>query len=129
MQMGMVGLGRMGSSMVRRLMRGGHECVHALIPHGAFPLRCDDRLSGYTYLAARSSMVFMRKTKPSEGMPRSQFVLFPPKSSPEEAVLPYFPASPGRRTFVKYMAREGAKRPTRPSDCNGGLGSAVVQLQ
>ena len=27
MQMGMVGLGRMGASMVRRLMRGGHECV------------------------------------------------------------------------------------------------------
>ncbi len=27
MQMGMMGLGRMGASMVRRLMRGGHDCV------------------------------------------------------------------------------------------------------
>ena len=27
MQLGMVGLGRMGSNMVRRLIRGGHECV------------------------------------------------------------------------------------------------------
>jgi 6-phosphogluconate dehydrogenase len=27
MQMGMIGLGRMGASMVRRLMRGGHDCV------------------------------------------------------------------------------------------------------
>src|SRR6266576_5165508 len=27
MQMGMIGLGRMGANMVRRLMRGGHECV------------------------------------------------------------------------------------------------------
>ena len=27
MQMGMIGLGRMGTSMVQRLMRGGHECV------------------------------------------------------------------------------------------------------
>ena len=27
MQIGMVGLGRMGSNMARRLMRGGHECV------------------------------------------------------------------------------------------------------
>ncbi|HET7236538.1 MAG TPA: decarboxylating 6-phosphogluconate dehydrogenase, partial [Actinomycetota bacterium] len=27
MQLGMVGLGRMGSNLVRRLMRGGHECV------------------------------------------------------------------------------------------------------
>ena len=27
MQMGMVGLGRMGANMVRRLINGGHECV------------------------------------------------------------------------------------------------------
>jgi 6-phosphogluconate dehydrogenase len=27
MQLGMIGLGRMGASMVRRLLRGGHECV------------------------------------------------------------------------------------------------------
>ena len=27
MQLGMIGLGRMGASMVRRLAKGGHECV------------------------------------------------------------------------------------------------------
>ena len=27
MQLGMVGLGRMGANLVRRLMRAGHECV------------------------------------------------------------------------------------------------------
>ncbi len=27
MQLGMVGLGRMGANMVRRLMKAGHECV------------------------------------------------------------------------------------------------------
>ena len=27
MQMGMIGLGRMGASMVRRLMCGGHDCI------------------------------------------------------------------------------------------------------
>src|SRR6202000_829581 len=27
MQIGMVGLGRMGANMVRRLLKGGHECV------------------------------------------------------------------------------------------------------
>ena len=27
MQLGMVGLGRMGANMVRRLIRDGHECV------------------------------------------------------------------------------------------------------
>ena len=27
MELGMIGLGRMGSSMVRRLLRAGHQCV------------------------------------------------------------------------------------------------------
>jgi 6-phosphogluconate dehydrogenase len=27
MQLGMVGLGRMGANMVRRLLKGGHRCV------------------------------------------------------------------------------------------------------
>ncbi len=27
MQIGMIGLGRMGANMVRRLMKKGHECV------------------------------------------------------------------------------------------------------
>ena len=27
MQLGMIGLGRMGANMVRRLHAGGHECV------------------------------------------------------------------------------------------------------
>ena len=27
MQLGMIGLGRMGANMVRRLLRKGHECV------------------------------------------------------------------------------------------------------
>ncbi len=44
MQVGMIGLGRMGANMVRRLIRGGHECVvhdlsadavHALDKEGA----------------------------------------------------------------------------------------------
>jgi 6-phosphogluconate dehydrogenase len=33
MQLGMIGLGRMGANMVRRLMKGGHECVvHDVMP-------------------------------------------------------------------------------------------------
>ena len=27
MQIGMIGLGRMGANMARRLLRGGHDCV------------------------------------------------------------------------------------------------------
>ena len=39
MQLGMIGLGRMGASMVTRLMRGGHACVvHDHNPDAAKPL-------------------------------------------------------------------------------------------
>ena len=48
MQVGMIGLGRMGANMVRRLMRGGHACVvhdvsadavQALVREGASAMR------------------------------------------------------------------------------------------
>jgi 6-phosphogluconate dehydrogenase len=48
MQLGMIGLGRMGGNIVRRLMKGGHNCivydqsveaVHALAGEGARPSR------------------------------------------------------------------------------------------
>ncbi|HSW24592.1 MAG TPA: NAD(P)-binding domain-containing protein, partial [Burkholderiaceae bacterium] len=48
MQLAMVGLGRMGANLVRRLMRAGHECVvhdrddaavDALAAEGARPAR------------------------------------------------------------------------------------------
>ena len=39
MQLGMVGAGRMGANMVRRLMRAGHDCVvHSLLPAEVEPL-------------------------------------------------------------------------------------------
>lgn len=58
MQLGMIGLGRMGANMVRRLMRGGHECVvydvapnavHALAAEGvAGATELDDFVSQLT---------------------------------------------------------------------------------
>ena len=39
MQLGMVGLGRMGANIVRRLMRDGHRCVvYDVIPDAVAPL-------------------------------------------------------------------------------------------
>jgi 6-phosphogluconate dehydrogenase len=39
MQLGMIGLGRMGANMVRRLLRGGHHCVvYDVDPHAAAAL-------------------------------------------------------------------------------------------
>lgn len=55
MQLGMVGLGRMGANMVRRLMRGGHQCVvfdrnleqvHRLTGEGATGASSLDELVG-----------------------------------------------------------------------------------
>ena len=54
MQLGMIGLGRMGANMVRRLLRDGHECVvhdidpdavRALADEGAIPALSPDQLT------------------------------------------------------------------------------------
>jgi 6-phosphogluconate dehydrogenase len=55
MQLGMIGLGRMGANMVRRLMRAGHPCVvhdvhppaiDALVAEGAVPASSLEALAG-----------------------------------------------------------------------------------
>ncbi len=55
MQLGMIGLGRMGANMVRRLMRGGHQCVvfdtnpanvQALVKEGAVGASSMDEFLG-----------------------------------------------------------------------------------
>ena len=55
MQLGMIGLGRMGANMARRLMRGGHECVafdrnpasvQAIAREGAMPASSLKDLAG-----------------------------------------------------------------------------------
>src|SRR5262245_51429186 len=49
MQLGMVGLGRMGAGMVRRLMRGGHACVvDDINPEAALSLGRDGRARAAT---------------------------------------------------------------------------------
>src|ERR1043166_8493069 len=68
MQIGMIGLGRMGANMVRRLLRGGHECVvndrnpeavKALVDQGA--------------IGAASLRDFIAKLKP----PRAIWLMIP----------------------------------------------------
>ena len=62
MQLGMIGLGRMGANMVRRLMKGGHECVvfdmnqanvEALAKEGATGSQLDRRFCSQAEDAAR----------------------------------------------------------------------------
>jgi 6-phosphogluconate dehydrogenase len=68
MQMGMIGLGRMGASMVRRLLRGGHECI-------AYDVNADaiEQLAKDGALAARSLDEFSAKLK----QPRVAWMMVP----------------------------------------------------
>ena len=50
MQLGMIGLGRMGANMVRRLMRGGHECVVSDVSADAVAQLAKDGATGSSSL-------------------------------------------------------------------------------
>jgi 6-phosphogluconate dehydrogenase len=78
MQLGMIGLGRMGANMVRRLMAGGHECVvfdlnpanvKALEPEGA--------------IGAASLDDFVKKLN----KPRAAWVMVPAGAPTEQTVM------------------------------------------
>jgi 6-phosphogluconate dehydrogenase len=68
MQLGLIGLGRMGSDMVRRLMRDGHECV-------VFDVRADtvERLAEEGAVGASSIEDFVSKL----GKPRAAWMMVP----------------------------------------------------
>ena len=51
MQLGMVGLGRMGANMVRRLLTGGHECVVFDMSPKAVEELVDEKATGSSSLA------------------------------------------------------------------------------
>src|SRR4051812_6553688 len=60
MQLGMIGLGRMGANMVRRLIAGGHECVAFDVSHKAVDALVKEKAVG-----ASSLKDFVQKlTKP-----------------------------------------------------------------
>ena len=68
MQLGMVGLGRMGAGMVRRLMRGGHACVVFDVNPAAIPPLEQDGATG-----AASIDAFVAKLTP----PRAIWMMVP----------------------------------------------------
>ncbi len=78
MQLGMVGLGRMGANMVRRLMRGGHTCV-------VFDLSADNvrRLASEGATGAESVDDFVRKLT----RPRAAWVMVPAGNPTEQTVM------------------------------------------
>ncbi len=78
MQLGMVGLGRMGGNMVRRLMRGGHECVVS-------DLSAENvqHLVGEGAKGSASLEDFVSKLKP----PRAAWVMVPAGGPTEQTVM------------------------------------------
>jgi 6-phosphogluconate dehydrogenase len=78
MQLGMVGLGRMGGNMVRRLMRGGHDCVVSDLS----PQNVNDYVKeGAT--GSTSLDDFVSKLKP----PRAAWVMVPAGAPTESTVI------------------------------------------
>ena len=78
MQLGMVGLGRMGANMVRRLIRGGHQCV-------VFDLNPDNvsQLANEGATGASSLDDFVNRLS----QPRAVWVMVPAGSATEKTVL------------------------------------------
>ena len=78
MQLGMTGLGRMGGNMVRRLMKGGHQCV-------VFDLNSDNvnRLSGEGAQGAKSLDDLIGKL----AKPAAVWVMVPAGSPTEDTVM------------------------------------------
>jgi 6-phosphogluconate dehydrogenase len=68
MQIGMIGLGRMGANMVRRLLRGGHECVVNDRSPEAIKAVVDEGATGAASLEA-----FVAQLKP----PRAIWLMIP----------------------------------------------------
>lgn len=68
MQIGMIGLGRMGANMVRRLLRGGHECVVNDRSADAVKALVDEGATGGTSLDS-----FIAQLKP----PRAIWLMIP----------------------------------------------------
>jgi len=77
MQLGMIGLGRMGANMVRRLTRGGHECV-------VFDLNADNvnQLVAEGATGAESLDDFIAKLN----KPRAVWIMVPAGSATEKTV-------------------------------------------
>ena len=77
MQLGMIGLGRMGANMVRRLMRGGHDCV-------VWDVNADNvkQLAGEGAIGADSLEDLIAKLKP----PRAVWMMVPAGEVTEKTV-------------------------------------------
>jgi len=119
MQLGMIGLGRMGNNMVTRLMRAGHECV-------VYDLHADavHRLAKEGATGAASLEEFVRKLN----QPRTVWLMVPaaavdatlaalvPLLGRDDVVIDGAPASWPRRGFTTWMLERAGECGERSGD-------------
>ena len=77
MQLGMVGLGRMGSNMVQRLLAGGHECVTFDVDAAAV-----DRMAAAGAIGSKSIDALVETLTP----PRAVWVMVPAGAITDQAI-------------------------------------------
>ncbi len=78
MQIGMVGLGRMGGNMARRLMRGGHQVVAFATDRAAIQQLASEGATGATTLEALADKL---------SKPRAVWVMVPAGAATEQVVM------------------------------------------
>ena len=114
MRIGMIGLGRMGANMVRRLIKGGHECVVYDRDAGAVKGSVAQGAKGASSLA-----------EPSASVP---FVLA--TCSTVSYVAPDAPPSTGRsRTMTGFLASAAACCSRRPRRSTHGRSSRFMRMR
>ena len=70
MQLGMVGLGRMGANLVRRLMRDGHRCVGTDVSADAVAALAGEGMTGAASPAELVQAPVVFWTRAATGSPR-----------------------------------------------------------
>ena len=134
MQLGMIGLGRMGGNIVRRLMRNGHDCVVFDQNPAAIKALAGEGATG----GSRSQPTLVSKLE----KPRAVWVMLPAGEITEDTVEQLGDAARARRHHHRrrqrllqgrHPAREGAARPrasttsiAAPAAASGASSAAIA---
>ena len=135
MQLGMIGLGRMGGNIVRRLIGHGHQCVVYDRNEQAVAALAADR--------RRRRCIRSRNSSPSSSRPRAVWVMLPAGQITEETIDHARPACcrrgdiviDGGNTFYKDDIRRAkelaaqaasAMSTSAPRAASGGSSAAIA---
>ena len=128
MQLGMVGLGRMGGNIVRRLMRNGHDCVAFDVNPGAVA-----SLEAEGAIGAESLEAFVQALR----MPRAVWLMLPAGAITEQAIQQLMPLlssgdvliDGGNTHYVDDIRRAEALSPMGIHYADVGVSGGVFGLE